>query len=157
MSEVERQIELMKLTFDGDETGEARFGPALMHLLKDVDSNRANHRPLPDAHTIWEVVLHIIAWKRYTATRLRDQRSDMNEDIDWPKPVDVSEAAWQKTVQELRDIQADLIAASRLLKDEQLESPVAGGKVLRYLVLQGIMQHDIYHAGQIGLLKKAAL
>ena len=157
MSEVERQLELMKLTFDGDETGEARFGPALMHLLKDVDSKRANHRPLPDAHTIWEVVLHIIAWKRYTATRLRDQRSDMNEDIDWPKPVDTSEAAWQKTVQELRDIQAELISASAALTDDQLDSPVAGGKVLRYLVLQGIMQHDIYHAGQIGLLKKAQM
>ncbi|MBL0062653.1 MAG: DinB family protein [bacterium] len=157
MSEVERQIELMKLTFDGDETGEARFGTALMHLLKDVDSKRANHRPLPDAHTIWEIVLHIIAWKRYTATRLRDQRSDMNEDIDWPKPAETSEAAWQKTVQELRDIQAELVSASNALRDDQLDSPVAGGKVLRYLVLQGIMQHDIYHAGQIGLLKKAAL
>ncbi len=157
MSEVERQIELMKLTFDGDETGEARFGPALMFLLKDIDSSRANHRPLADGHTIWEIVLHIIAWKRYTATRLRDQRSDMNEEIDWPKPADTSEAAWQKTLQELRDIQAELISASATLKDNQLDTPVAGGRVPRYLVLQGIMQHDIYHAGQIGLLKKAAM
>lgn len=157
MSEVKRQIELMKLTFDGDETGEARFGPALMHLLKDVDSKRANLRPLADGHTIWEIVLHIIAWKRYTATRLRDQRSDMNGDIDWPKPVDTSEVAWEKTVQELRDIQTELVNASTALRDDQLDSPVAGGKVLRYLVLQGIMQHDIYHAGQIGLLKKTAL
>lgn len=156
MTEVQRQIELMQLTFEGDETGEARFGPALMHLLKDVDSARALHRPLPDAHTIWELILHVVAWKRYTAIRLRDQRAEMNESLDWPKPTETSEADWQRTVRELRDIQAELISASAALKDDQLETPVAGGRVPRYLVLQGIMQHDIYHAGQIALLKKAA-
>jgi uncharacterized damage-inducible protein DinB len=154
MSEVQRLVGQIKMVFVGDETGEARFGPALMHLLTGVDSTRAQYRVSPDTHNIWELVLHLTAWKKYTAARLRDEAAPMNDEMDWAKVTRTDDAAWNEALQKLHEAQAELIAAAEKLTDEQLDTPVANGRVPRYLALQGIFQHDIYHAGQIAYLKK---
>ncbi len=154
--EVTRLIEEMKLSFAGDEHGEARYGPALKWLLHDVDAQLALRRPFPNLHTIWELVLHVIAWKKYTAARLRDESALMTDEINWEPILRTDEAAWKDVVSNLESAQAELLDAASRLTDENLSTPPAGGKTPRYRALHGIMQHDIYHGGQIALLKKAA-
>ena len=154
MSEVRRLVEQMKLVFVGNESGEARFGPALLHLLKEINSKRALFRVTPETHNIWELVLHLTAWKKYTAARLRDETATMNDQLDWEKIERTDEAAWNEALQKLHDAQAELISASEKLSNDQLDTPVANGRAPRYLALHGIIQHDIYHAGQIAYLKK---
>lgn len=157
MSEVVRFVAEMKFAFDGDESGEGRFQPAIRPLLRDVDSKRALHRPLPNAHCIWEIVLHMTTWKKYISARFRNEEPQVTDAMDWPAILDTSEAAWQAALQELFSAQDELLEMSSRLSENDLDSPAVNGKIPRYSALHGILQHDMYHGGQIAILKKAAL
>jgi len=68
----------------------------------------------------------------------------------------LNEAAWQKTVENLVEAHNRLRAAVQGLRDEQLEErPIKRTDNSRYVMLHGVVQHDLYHAGQIAVLKKA--
>ncbi|MCB1060290.1 MAG: DinB family protein [Calditrichaeota bacterium] len=157
MSEVTRLVGLMGLAFDGDEDGDGRFGPALMPQLVNVDAKFALNRPLPDAHCIWELVLHLAAWKRYVAKRLQDEPADITPEMNWESIPQTDEQAWKGALQSLRETHVKVVEVASRLKDEQLATPCAGGTIPRYQVLQDIVQHDVYHGGQIAILKKAKL
>lgn len=155
--QVERLLHEMKFAFEGDESGENRFQPATWFLLKDVDAKRALHRPIADAHNIWELVLHLTTWKQYITVRFQDEQATVTPEMDWPAITDNSEAAWQKAKDDLLRAQNEMVAAAALLNDPQLDSPAKNGPVNRYAIFHGIIQHDQYHGGQIAMLKKASL
>lgn len=158
MSEVSRLTEEMRFGFDGDPaTGENHFQPSVRLLLADVDARRAHFRPLPEAHTIWELVLHLTTWKRYISARLRGETPEVSAESDWRQVTEPSETAWTAAKQELFAAQDELLDLVSRLTDEELLLPAYQGKVPRYSFLHGISQHDNYHGGQIGLLKKAPL
>jgi len=73
---------------------------------------------------------------------------------DWPAVTDTSEAAWTKTLEELRSNHQALRAAIRELDEAKLDENVPGTTYSVYFLLHGVVQHDLYHAGQIALLKK---
>jgi len=155
--QVERLIHELKFGFEGDETGENRFQPAIWWLLRDVDMRRALYRPIPEAHNIWELTLHVIAWKRYVAARFRGEQPQVTAEMDWPAIGDASEQAWEATKAELLRVQSELVEAASAVTDDQLDSPALNGPIPRYAIYHGITQHDQYHGGQIAILKKAKL
>ncbi|MBK6766690.1 MAG: DinB family protein [bacterium] len=158
MSGARRLAEEMRFSFDGDPaTGENHFQPAVRLLLTDVDSKRALLRPLPDAHTIWELVLHLTTWKRYISARLRGETPEVTAEMDWQSVGDTNEAAWQHAVNDLFAAQDELLTLVRSVTESDLYQPARGGTLQRYSFLNGIMQHDNYHGGQIAILKKARL
>lgn len=156
-TQVQRVIAEMKFAFEGDETGENRFQPAIWPLLANVDVKRAMHRPIPEGHNIWELVLHLITWKRYITVRFQDEQMTVTPDMDWPTLPTPTETAWQAAKDELLRAHHEMIAAAEPLTDDMLDAPAANGKVARYGIFHGIIQHDQYHGGQIALLKKAKL
>jgi uncharacterized damage-inducible protein DinB len=152
MTEVDRMADQIRRAWNGD----AWHGPPLRPLLSGVPAAVANARPVPAAHTIAEIVLHLAFWKDVVRQRLGGARLLPADEDSWPAVRDAGEAAWQEAVALLDRRQQELAEAVARLTDEQLGNPVAGKDYTNYVLIHGAVQHDSYHAGQIALLKKAA-
>ena len=149
-SEVERIRGELQRAFEG----EAWHGPAVLELLRDVTAQQAAARPIADAHSIWELVLHIAAWENAGRRRLEGDRAELPDEENFPPVNDTSEAAWQRTIAELKIGHSKLCDAIAGLEESSLDEPILDGMRSVYITLHGVIQHDLYHAGQIALLKK---
>ena len=135
--------------------GEAWHGPCLRDLLHDIPFEKAAARPLSDSHSVWEIVLHITAWMEVARRRMEGEPLELTPAQDWPAVPDTSEAAWQLALGKLEGEQEMLRGAVAAFDSERLDEPVAGKPYSIYFLLHGVIQHNLYHAGQIALLKKA--
>jgi uncharacterized damage-inducible protein DinB len=158
MTEITRIVDQLEREHEGDPW----HGSPLQAILEGIDATRAAARPLHGAHSIWELVLHMISWKNETARRLAGAVACMPAEGDWPDVGNPTEERWQQTLTRLEASHAGLVAAVKALPDARLYEPTndtrsgpLGTGVSYYVLLHGIVQHDVYHAGQIALLKKA--
>ena len=135
--------------------GEAWHGPAVLELLRDITAQQAAARPIAGAHSIWELVLHIAAWENAGRRRLNGDRAELPDEENFPPVKDTSEAAWQRAIEELKIGHSKLYDAIAGLEESRLDEPILDGMRSVYITLHGVIQHDLYHAGQIALLKKA--
>ncbi len=132
--------------------GPAWHGPSLQELLADVTEEIAARRLIEGAHTIQELVLHIAAWmriarERLTATEVRDATPEEN----WPAMGEWVEALAEELEGKQRALEEAVLAfpADRLNR----LAPATERQTF-YVLLEGVVQHNLYHAGQIALLKK---
>lgn len=151
MTEVERILDQMNRAF----AGEAWHGPAVVEILQGVSAEQAAARAFDGAHSIWELVLHIAAWLRAGRRRLSSDRAQLSETEDWPPVGDTDEKAWAETREALRQAHEQLCDAISKLAESRLDQPIIEGMSTVYVTLHGIVQHTLYHAGQIAILKKA--
>ncbi len=150
MTETKRIKDQLKRAFEGS----AWHGPAVMEVLKGVTAQQAAARPIPTAHSIWEITLHISGWAGVLKSRVEGKWIDEPAEGDWPSVEDASQAAWEKTLKLLKTRHAGLQKAISQISDKNLGKPIAKGKSTIYASLHGILQHDLYHAGQMAILKK---
>jgi len=157
MSEIERIVDQLEREHSGDPW----HGSPLKQILKGISAEQAAARPLKGAHSIWELVLHVTAWKNETRRRLGGAPAGEPAEGDWPTVGVISTARWREAVKRLERAHDELIAAIRTLPEEKLFEPTRdprnremGAGVSHYVLLHGIVQHDVYHSGQIALLKK---
>ncbi|MBC8030920.1 MAG: DinB family protein [Pyrinomonadaceae bacterium] len=151
MTEVERIGDQSQRAFAGD----AWHGPSLMAILEGVTASQAAARPFDDAHSIWELVFHIAAWEQAGVRRLAGDHANLSDDEDWPAVMDTSEPAWEQTKETLRAGHKKFQDGISKLDESRLGEPVVEGLATVYVTLHGIIQHTLYHAGQIAILKKA--
>ncbi len=154
-SEVERIQDQYRRAFEG----EAWHGPSVLALLEGVTALQAAAHPIPAAHSIWELTLHIAAWERACMRRLNGDTAQLTDEEDWQRINDGSEAAWEKTKQLLIDTHRELLDAIAKVDESRLNEPIIKHPEIPfssvYVTLHGGVQHDLYHAGQIAILKKA--
>lgn len=154
MAETERIVDLLRRAA----RGKAWHGSAVHETLMGVTAAQARHRPLPAAHSIWEIVLHMTAWNDEVRERLDGRASrSLPAEEDWPLVADPSESRWAEALKRLdeseRRLRATVAAVPERRFDELLGD--ASGPWTVYVTMHGIIQHELYHAGQIALLKKA--
>jgi len=137
-------------------TGPMWHGNALAELLEGVTPDQAAARPVPGAHSIWEIVRHVTAWAEIVRARTHGQRiADPRPEEDWPPVGGTSAAEWSAAVERLREAHRELAHDVRHLDPAAIAANVPG---LDYTVsnqLHGVIEHGTYHGGQIALLKKA--
>jgi uncharacterized damage-inducible protein DinB len=150
MKEVAFVVDQMKRAY----RGEAWHGPALRELLADVTAEKAAARPLAAAHSIWEIALHTGGWIEVARLRVKGEAVENPEQGDWPAVDGASEEAWQKTIARLDEAHNRLVEEISSLPDSKLWERPAGRKETVLFTLHGVIHHNIYHAGQIALLKK---
>ena len=135
--------------------GDAWHGPAVETLLADVDASRAAARPVPEAHSIWELVQHMAVWLETVRRRLEENQAvEPPPEVNWAPVPEPTEDAWRQTVERHRRAAEDLRRLISGLQDSRLGQGVAGKDYDAYVMLHGIVQHELYHAGQIAMLKK---
>jgi hypothetical protein len=135
--------------------GEAWHGPCLEDLLHDVPFDEAAVRPLPGVHGIWEIVLHLTAWLDAVRRRLEGEPLELTPAQDWPAIPDAGEAAWHIALGNLEGAHEKLRGVVMALDPARLDDRVPGKPYSIYFMLHGVIQHNLYHAGQIALLKKS--
>ena len=151
MSQVDMVVNELKRSFEG----EAWHGPALMEILDGIDAETAAARPLPKAHSIWELVRHIAAWEDVVTRRIQGETCTLTDDENFPQ-VELSDSAWQQAVRNLRDKHARLLETVAALPESRLQDRVPGKDYHLLFMLLGTVQHAAYHGGQIALLKRAS-
>ena len=149
-SETARIADQLRRSF----SGEAWHGPALLEILADANAATASARPIPEGHSIWELVLHISAWEGAILRRMQGEALQLKESEDFPPIPDASDAAWQASLGKLNRKHDELLAAIIAMPDSRLTEQVPGKEYDFYFMLHGAVQHALYHAGQITLLRK---
>ena len=145
--------EQLRRAFDGD----AWHGPSLLELLADVHAATAAAKPIPEVHSIWELVLHIAVWDEAAMRRLDGKIWQPEGTGNFPIPPKSTGAAWRKAVAHAKRTHNRLVKTVAALPESRLRDRVPGKKYGFYFMLHGIAQHELYHAGQIAILKKAQI
>ena len=136
--------------------GEAWHGPALMEVLGDLTAENAAAHPIAGAHSAWEIVLHLIGTYGLVLRRLDGNGSALTPAQDWPPVPAATPSNWQNTLDALRDANEALRQRVLSFRADALDLPlVREPSYSAYTHFIGVTQHDLYHAGQVALLRRA--
>lgn len=139
--------------------GPAWHGPALFELLADVTPSVAASRPIAGAHSIEEIVRHLATWLDVVRERLDGRHRDIADAEDWHSAGDHSASAWQELLARVKDSAERLATRIEQFPDDALGDRLPGAAPSAssaYATLHGSVQHVLYHAGQIAVLKKGS-
>ena len=138
--------------------GDAWHGPSVLETLEGVTVEQAAAHPIAGAHSIWELVLHLCGTYDLVLRRLGGDGRQLTKSEDWPSVPEARAENWSDSVRVLKQLNEDLREAIRSFPVEDLDQPlVPEAPYTAYTQFIGITQHNLYHAGQIALLKKALL
>ena len=142
--------------------GNPWYGSSGRRILDGITAADAAARPVAGVQNIWETVLHLIAWSEQVAQRVRGDVANDPARGDWPRmPEPANEDAWRRTLVELGAARQSVLDALEQSHEEDLhllvkQATTAGqAQHSRAQTLAGLLEHDVYHFGQIALLKKA--
>jgi uncharacterized damage-inducible protein DinB len=158
MTEMDRIMDQHTKAFNGDPW----YGFPLMRILSGLTAEKAASRPIPKVHSIFEIVLHIAAWEGAVLERLLSGSVSLPSEGDWPPITSTGEDSWQRAQDHLRDTHEKLSKTLGTLNPERLDEMLgaerdlsSGGGHTVGSTLHGIIQHNVYHSGQISILRKA--
>lgn len=153
MGESLRIADQLRRAFAGD----AWHGPPVRDLLTGVTAEQAVKRPLPTAHTIWELVVHIDLYVQAACEAAQGTPMPRwyGTEGDWPSIDDRSATAWAGTTDRLFQNAERLADTVGSFSDARLEETVPGRDYNFYYLFHGIIQHSLYHGGQIAMLRRA--
>ncbi len=136
-------------------SGDAWHGDPIWQILEGIPAQNAATRPPSGGHTIWEIVAHMSFWEGVVTKRVRGERAGLVEEMNFPAMPAITEENWRRTLDDFQTSNAAFREALQQLDPAKLEQPSAAGKRTYYEEAHGIIEHHVYHAGQIALLKKA--
>lgn len=152
------QVSLLLALIDQAFDHRAWHGTNLRGSIRGLRAKDVTWRPAPGRHNIWETVVHAAYWKYIVRRRILSEArgSFPLEGSNWfirpsGKP---SDEKWKKDVKLLVEAHRSMRAAVAGLTDADLKITPKGSKVSNVALITGIASHDLYHAGQIQLLKK---
>lgn len=135
----------------------AWHGPNLKGTLRGVTVSEAVWRPAPDRHNVWELALHAAYWKYAGWRRLTGEKRGAFpvDGSNWfVRPESATEKAWRADLALLDREHRRLRAAVEKIPASRLSSLSRGSKHRIDTLVYGIAAHDVYHAGQIQLVKR---
>jgi len=152
MTEAERIRDQLKRAMEGD----TWCGLSMLEALKGVSAEQASAQPIAGVHSIWEIVRHVIVWIEEPLSGLSGVLNEIPREVNWSKPpADSDEASWLADIEKLREAHGKLMKALDDSIESRLDEPVVEGLPSVYVILHGVVQHILYHAAQIAVLKKA--
>ncbi|WP_247235206.1 DinB family protein [Telluribacter sp. SYSU D00476] len=153
--EILRIIDLLNDTYESEQ---AWHGPSVVEVLRGVSPRMAEAKLTHNTHSIAEIVFHMTTWRIFVVRKLQgDAAFDIKtKEKNWKTFPIVDEIEWETLQMELSLSQEELISEiEKKASDMFLEDIVPGRDYTYYTMIHGLIQHDLYHAGQIALLKKA--
>lgn len=138
--------------------GQPWYGSSFKQIIDDITPGEALAVP-GNGHSIARLLCHMNKWRRALSIRLRgktDFRASENDPDNWPPINTLDEETWEKAKHEFGQLQEIIVSELKMRKDDFLDTTFIPGNeklIYRYLVT-GVIQHDIYHLGQISILKQ---
>jgi len=149
-SEVRRIRSLIKSCFNGP----AWHGPAVLETIKNIEVADLGHR-INSSHNIIELVNHMASWKMFIIKKLEgDPEFDVVGDFNFTKIDNPTKEDWKAAKKRLKKIHEELMDKLKMTEDSVLLEGVPGRSYNFFFLLTGIVNHDLYHLGQIKLLLK---
>ncbi len=133
------------------------YGDPITKIMKEIYPQAAFIKAGDKTHTIAELTAHIIGWREFALSRLEGNnyfKISQKETFNWKRFDKNEKTAWKSLLKELDKNQKKIISILGKKNDEFLDMPVPGRKYKMKFLIEGIIQHDIYHLGQIAMLKK---
>jgi len=150
--EMQQVIQRLNMVLDG----EPWFGRSVYALLEEADPARANWKPGGQGHSMTELIYHMVTWSEFTLKRIeKDDTADMRyfDNMDW-RPVDPATHTWKKGVALFKSTQKKIISLLKKKNDAFLDEKVDFRAYNFRFLLNGMIEHHIYHTGQIAYLHK---
>ena len=147
-------IQELKDTFDGTPW----YGESVMRSLSRLSAEDANARVPGSNHTIVQLIHHMISWRIFAIEKLKGNESfniKINSEADWKAHADVDEPGLKQLISAFEKSQSDLVALIESFDETDLDKIVTGWKFDFEHLLRGVIYHDIYHQGQINVLRAA--
>jgi len=154
---MQHKIKLLKNKMEKVYKGNPWYGSSIKSILKKIDSKTAFTRAGKNIHTIAELVAHMIGWREFMLKRLQgDKNFKMYQKLsfNWERIDNNEKTAWKSLLDALEKNQKEIMATLNKLNDDFLNYPVHQRKYNMEFLVEGKIQHDIYHLGQISLLRK---
>jgi uncharacterized damage-inducible protein DinB len=150
MSEIDRILD----QYDRAISGDAWHGDPVWTILEGLAPEQAAMRASSNAHSIWELVSHMTFWETEVYRRLKHLPPRPRGKLNFLATPNVTAKNWNETLQDFRQSNRDFRSALSRLEDSQLDHPLPGRDKSAYVEVHGVIQHNLYHAGQIALLRK---
>jgi uncharacterized damage-inducible protein DinB len=151
-----KQMDYIITTLRSIIAGKPWYGQAVIALLQEVDPATVYEKPNANSHSLIELLYHMNTWAEFTLRRLeKDVENDLSvfEKLDW-RVIEPAEHTWEKGVAQFK-VTHDLIIELLETKDDSLLAEKVDYREYNFrFLLYGMIQHDIYHAGQIAYVKK---
>ena len=148
-------------SFESLYEGEPWFGRSITSIVSEIQPTQAFKKNAPTSHSIYEILAHMLSWRELFVKRLNGDHSsriESNSVADWPPlPSEKTAANWEQLLNKLSENQQVLINALKKTDDSQLDKEFAKTNATLETHLEGNLQHDIYHLGQIALLNKSRI
>ncbi len=134
--------------------GDAWHGDPVWKILEGIDASCAAATPVSGVHSIWQLVMHMTYWE-HVAVKRSLQPFVADESLNFLPTPAADEAAWQRTLDDFRASNREFRQQITRLDATKLDEKTPGGRRTLRTDLLGVIEHHIYHAGQIAILKKA--
>ena len=142
-------------------SGNPWYGNNVYSIIEQVSFEAAFEKTPGAAHSIAEIVLHMLSWTEEVLDRLNGLTSSIPTSGDWPLIGTPDEQKWQNYVNDLKLVNVNLLAAIRNFPEEKWQEPTSDqadldeGSGWSYEEnVNGLIQHHVYHAAQIALLNR---
>ena len=136
--------------------GEPWFGRSIYEILGEVDVSKVYIKPNHSEHSMIELLYHMITWAEFSLNRIEYDRIhdlEASEKLDW-RNIDPNVHTWEKGMTEFKAIHEKIIKLLQTKNDDFLKENVDYRKYNFRFLLNGLIQHNIYHLGQIAYLNK---
>ena len=137
--------------------GETWYGDSVMRKLENIGYQKVSESCVAGSNTIARIVAHMISWKKFTLEKLRENEQFdiiIDSETDWPEVEIHTYEEWENLKRDLVAVQSEIYEFLKNRSSESfLEREVPGRDYNFEYLLNGIMQHDIYHIGQISLIE----
>jgi uncharacterized damage-inducible protein DinB len=150
MSTSNRIADQFAKLFDGD----AWIDVNIMSTLRPLSAHQAAAKFLGNMNSIWEIVNHLIGWREAILKKLRGENIASPENNFFEPIINSSDKAWQETLVRLKASQQKWVEMVETMNEDQVDEVLTPASQTKYYLIEGILQHDAYHLGQIVLLKK---
>jgi uncharacterized damage-inducible protein DinB len=150
--EIKSIIRNLEITLEG----EPWFGRPINEILREVDPTVASRNPAAGAHSMVELLYHMNTWASFTLKRIeKDKINDLAafEKLDW-REIDPQIHGWEEALSEFIAIHQEIVAQLQTKDDSFLDEKVDYRNYNFRFLINGLIQHNIYHIGQIAYVKK---
>jgi uncharacterized damage-inducible protein DinB len=153
MSEIERIWDQLQRSFEGNDAWRC---PSLRDLVGNLTAEQAAAHPIAGAPSVWELLLHATVLDDVARRRLSGEAvPSLPDHARWPTPTDLTPAAWLQAKLAFGEARRALRQAVAAFPEERLSDVVPGREYTYYVLLHGVVEHTLYHVGQIEMLMVA--
>ena len=143
-------------SFESTLSGQPWFGRAVYEILEEVDEAKATIKPNGSDHSMLVLLWHMNTWAEFVLGSLENKTVDEMKAIeanDW-REIDPKTHTWEKGIDQLKSTHKKIIDLLNQKDDDFLSEIVPTRKFNFRFMLNGLIQHNIYHLGQVAYVKK---